>query len=43
MAAAFDFKILLTLLCLFGVGLAAACTFGDKGSTSDSSIRMMGG
>jgi len=44
MAPAYDSKVLLTLLCLSGIGLVAACNFGGKqAGGAQSSIRMGGG
>lgn len=47
MAAAYDFKLLLTMLGVLGTVLAAACHFGstatDGGGTQSSSLPMMGG
>jgi len=34
--AAYDFKVFLPVLCILCVGLAAACKFGDRQSSTSS-------
>lgn len=43
LAAAFDFKLLLTMLCIMGTVLTAACKFGLSEGGQSGSLPMMGG
>jgi len=45
LSAAYDFKILLTLLSVFCAGLVAACSVGSVGSGTKGAagIKLMGG
>ena len=37
MATAYDINLLLTMLCLFGLGVAAVCKFGGAAAQSSQS------